>query len=84
MGLFDFLFGDGNSDGKNYDSDSKTRVSEDGDSVHVRNTSVIYDADSNSKNHDTAWSNTHYNTNTGEWSHNEGAHGPNYKDSIGK
>lgn len=70
MSLLSSLFG-GNSS-----SDSKTRVSEKNDEVRVRNSSVVYDRDSGK--HDTVWSNTTVNVNTGEAKYNEGAHGPNY------
>jgi len=71
MGLFSDLFG------KNTGSDPKTRVTHDGKEVRVRNSNVIYDRSSGK--HDTAWSNTTVNVNTGKSTSSEGAHGPNFQ-----
>ncbi len=59
-------------------SDPKaTSVTHDGDEIRVRNSDVIIDHDKGT--HDTVWSNTTVNVNTGHTSSNEGSHGPNFK-----
>lgn len=74
MGLFSFLFGSEDD----YGSDpKKTRVTHDGENINVRNSDVIYDRETGK--HDTVWSNTTVNVNSGESKFGEGAHGPNYK-----
>lgn len=59
-------------------SDPKaTSVSQNGDEVRVRNADVIIDHDKGT--HDTVWSNTTVNVNTGQSSSDEGSHGSNFK-----
>ncbi len=69
--LFDAILGS--------DSDPKgTRITEDDNgNIRVRNSDVIIDHDNGT--HDTIWSNTNVNINTGKTSFDEGAHGPNFK-----
>lgn len=59
-------------------SDPKvTSITENDGDIRVHNGSVI--VDHNTGTHDTVWSNTHVNVNTGQTSFDEGGHGPNFK-----
>ncbi|MFA6397441.1 MAG: hypothetical protein WDK96_01155 [Candidatus Paceibacterota bacterium] len=71
MGLFDFIFGSSTG------SDPKTRVSDNGEKITVRNSDVVFDH--NSGKHETAWSKTEVDTRTGDSKTSEGAHGSNYQ-----
>jgi hypothetical protein len=74
MGLFSDLL----SSITGSSSDPKaTQITHDGEEIRVRNTDVIIDHEQGK--HDTVWSNTTVNVNTGQSSFDEGAHGPNFK-----
>ncbi len=78
MGLFSSLIDALSSNGDKVSSDPKTTsVTERDGNITVRNSDVI--VNHSEGNHDTVWSNTTVNVNTGQTSSNEGAHGPNFK-----
>ncbi len=72
--LLDSIMGDGHSGS----SDPKvTTNTNNGDEVRVRNSDVVVNHDTGK--HDTIWSSTTVNVNTGEAKSSEGGHGPNFK-----
>lgn len=78
MGLFSSLIDAITGSGSTASTDPKeTQITERNDEIRVRNSDVIIDH--GAKTHDTVWSNTTVNVNTGETKSNEGAHGPNFK-----
>ena len=75
MGLIDYIFG--SNKGETTSDPKKTQHGGDDSSVSVRNSSTVVNHDE--KNHDQIWSKTTVDTRTGDWKHEEGTHGPNYK-----
>ncbi len=78
MGLIGDILGEILGNGQTGSSDPKpTRVENNDQEVRVRNSDVV--VNHTTGRHDTIWSNTSVNLNTGEVKVSEGTHGPNYQ-----
>ena len=75
MGLFNNILD--SISGKSSSDPKETSVTYKDGNVRVHNADVIIDH--NTGTHDTVWSNTNVDGNTGKTSFDEGAHGPNFK-----
>jgi hypothetical protein len=70
--ILDAILGESSTDPK----ETTYTVNDDGD-ARVRNTTVVIDHDNGT--HDTIWSSTTVSGTTGQSSHSEGGHGPNFQ-----